>query len=842
MAGDIHKALFPSISCHLSRIEDGGGSLVTLLEIIEGVVKVNGTSHVSGKRLLIKYGDELKFDNSSYIFLQSSLRSLNLKDLELAQSFREEWEENLKKSIIHADVIDASLENFPYFISDATKQFLIASTRLHLDEKFSEVKKLAPKIQSVTQRILLSGPADMYQEALAKSIAKYFKARLLIVDSASLLSGGTHVKEVGYTERPKIIRGPQSLKEGSRVQYYGDSARGPKSSAMGTVLITFEDKSLVGVKFDDKFPGGNDLGGLCDVGHGYFCHDFLFVLKQAPPEAGDFQKNLIKKIVEFASNESKSGPLIVFFKDIMKMVVGESHNLQKIVECLPHNIVLIASCINVDTREIKTQATRINEGSTVFESQEKPKRPQPSKPHDEIEDKQINSLFPNKLTIQLPKDQASLTHWKQQLEEHNKSVDAQFKFAIIRASLNKIGFKCPDLEDLCIKDQTLTVDNVDKVVEWAIGSSEDFIEEDKLVISSKSINHGLSILESTQSANKDFNSLLKGVITENEFEKQLLADVIPPADIDTTFENIGALETVKETLKELVMLPLQRPELFTRGNLAKPCKGILLFGPPGTGKTMLAKAVAKESGANFIDVSVSTISSKWVGEAEKYVKAVFSLANKIAPCVVFIDEVDSLLGDRGSNSSSSHEVHHKMKTEFFIHWDGLRTQENNRVTVLAATNRPFDLDEAVIRRLPRRLMVSLPDASNREKILKVLLAEENLSSDVDLKALAGITNGYSGNDLKDLCVAAAHCPLRETLEKEEKEKNLALAEDKPLPGLSSSSDLRPVNMDDFLYAQKQVCASVEAESPIIYQLLQWNDSFGGGGGKSRKSRNLSYFV
>ncbi|KAL3643606.1 hypothetical protein CASFOL_014421 [Castilleja foliolosa] len=146
------------------------------------------------------------------------------------------------------------------------------------------------------------------------------------------------------------------------------------------------------------------------------------------------------------------------------------------------------------------------------------------------------------------------------------------------------------------------------------------------------------------------------------------------------------------------MLPLQRPELFCKGQLTKPCKGILLFGPPGTGKTMLAKAVATEAGANFIIFNVKH-NFKWFGEGEKYVKAVFSLASKIAPSVIFVDEVDSMLGRR--ENPGEHEAMRKMKNEFMVNWDGLRTKDKECVLVLAATNRPFDLDEAVIRRLPR---------------------------------------------------------------------------------------------------------------------------------------------
>ena len=134
-------------------------------------------------------------------------------------------------------------------------------------------------------------------------------------------------------------------------------------------------------------------------------------------------------------------------------------------------------------------------------------------------------------------------------------------------------------------------------------------------------------------------------VPDNEFEKRIRPEVIPANEIGVTFADIGALDEIKESLQELVMLPLRRPDLF-KGGLLKPCRGILLFGPPGTGKTMLAKAIANEAGASFINVSMSTITSKWFGEDEKNVRALFTLAAKVAPTIIFVDEVDSMLGQR----------------------------------------------------------------------------------------------------------------------------------------------------------------------------------------------------
>ncbi|PHT79744.1 hypothetical protein T459_17796 [Capsicum annuum] len=316
------------------------------------------------------------------------------------------------------------------------------------------------------------------------------------------------------------------------------------------------------------------------------------------------------------------------------------------------------------------------------------------------------------------------------------------------------------------------------------------------------------------------------VETDNEFEKALLADVIPPSDIGVTFDDIGALESVKDTLKELIMLPLQRPELFSKSQLTKPCKGILLFCPPGTGKTMLAKAISTEAGANFINISMSSISSKWSGEGEKCIKAVFSLASKIAPSIIFVDEVSFL--------RQEHQAMCRLKNEFMLNWDGLRTKDTERVLVLAETNRPFDLDEAVIRRMRCRLMVNLPDAPNRAKILKVILAKEDLVQDVDLESVASMTDGYSGSDLKNLCATAAYQPIRDILEKEKKEQAAASADGRPPPALSSSADLRPLNVDDFRYSShQQVCACVSSESTNMTELLQWNDLYGEGGSRKK---------
>eukprot|EP00262_Sarcandra_glabra_P021893 TRINITY_DN943_c0_g1_i1.p1 TRINITY_DN943_c0_g1~~TRINITY_DN943_c0_g1_i1.p1 ORF type:complete len:383 (-),score=54.83 TRINITY_DN943_c0_g1_i1:272-1420(-) len=253
------------------------------------------------------------------------------------------------------------------------------------------------------------------------------------------------------------------------------------------------------------------------------------------------------------------------------------------------------------------------------------------------------------------------------------------------------------------------------------------------------------------------------LIQTNPYEDVIACDVINPDHIEVEFESIGGLENVKQALFELVILPLRRPELFAHGKLLSPQKGVLLYGPPGTGKTMLAKAIAKESGAVFINVRISNLMSKWFGDAQKLVAAVFSLAHKLQPAIIFIDEVDSFLGLR---RTTDHEAMTNMKTEFMALWDGFTTDQHARVMVLAATNRPSELDEAILRRLPQAFEIGVPNCSERAKILQVILKGEKVEDDIDYDRIASLCEGYTGSDLLELCKQAAYFPVRDLLQDE----------------------------------------------------------------------------
>ncbi|XP_060204425.1 uncharacterized protein LOC132632483 isoform X1 [Lycium barbarum] len=827
------------------------------------------------------------------------------------------FKEEIHAAIVDGQQLDVSFDSFPYYLSENTKNVLIAASYIHLKHK--EQIKYTSELPTINPRILLSGPAgsEIYQEMLAKALAHYYGAKLLIFDSHTFLGGlsakeaellkegcsahkrdanskqipgdpdlpkgngsssgqtantNTQTDPLGLEAQPKMDSGTVPslagtskntlFKTGDKVRFIGSASgglysnsasRGPTFGTRGKVVLPFEDNPLskIGVRFDKPIPDGVNFGGLCDDGHGFFCK--ANELRLEATGVDDMDKLLISTLFEVVFNESKNSPFILFMKDAEKSMAGSSESYSTFksrLEKLPANIVVIGSHAHTDNRKEKSHPggllfTKFGSNQTALLDLAFPDSF--GKLHDRGKEvtkttKLLTKLFPNKVTIHMPQDEALLSAWKQRLDRDADTLKMKGNLNSLRTVLNRNGLDCDGLDTLCIKDQTFSVESAEKVVGWAL--SHHLMQNPaadcdvRLVLSPVSIQYGLEILQAMQNESKSLKKSLKDIVTENEFEKRLLADVIPPSDIGVTFDDIGALENVKDTLKELVMLPLQRPELFCKGQLTKPCKGILLFGPPGTGKTMLAKAVATEAGANFINISMSSITSKWFGEGEKYVKAVFSLASKIAPSVVFVDEVDSMLGRR--ENPGEHEAMRKMKNEFMVNWDGLRTKDTERVLVLAATNRPFDLDEAVIRRLPRRLMVNLPDAPNRAKILKVILAKEDLSPDVDLDAVASMTDGYSGSDLKNLCVTAAYRPIREILEKEKKEHAAASAEGRPTPTPCCSADIRPLNMDDFKNAHEQVCASVSSESINMTELLQWNELYGEGG--SRRKKSLSYFM
>ncbi|KQS52407.1 spastin isoform X2 [Drosophila erecta] len=288
---------------------------------------------------------------------------------------------------------------------------------------------------------------------------------------------------------------------------------------------------------------------------------------------------------------------------------------------------------------------------------------------------------------------------------------------------------------------------------------------------------------------------------------QLILDEIVEGGAKVEWTDIAGQDVAKQALQEMVILPSVRPELFT--GLRAPAKGLLLFGPPGNGKTLLARAVATECSATFLNISAASLTSKYVGDGEKLVRALFAVARHMQPSIIFIDEVDSLLSER---SSSEHEASRRLKTEFLVEFDGLPgNPDGDRIVVLAATNRPQELDEAALRRFTKRVYVSLPDEQTRELLLNRLLQKQGSPLDTEaLRRLAKITDGYSGSDLTALAKDAALEPIREL--NVEQVKCLDI------------SAMRAITEQDFHSSLKRIRRSVAPQSLNSYE--KWSQDYG----------------
>jgi transitional endoplasmic reticulum ATPase len=266
------------------------------------------------------------------------------------------------------------------------------------------------------------------------------------------------------------------------------------------------------------------------------------------------------------------------------------------------------------------------------------------------------------------------------------------------------------------------------------------------------------VLEKLQVTKDDFDNGLKMV--EPSAMREVLVEVP-----NVRWEDVGGLEEAKQELREAVEWPLKHPDAFKRMGIEPP-HGILMYGPPGSGKTLLARAVATESEANFIAIKGPELLSKWVGESEKGVRETFRKARMAAPAIVFFDEMDAIVPSRGSGFGDSH-VTERVISQLLTELDGLEKLEN--VVVLAATNRPDLIDSAVLRpgRFDRLVLVQAPDKKARLEIFKIHTKGMPLAKDVDLNALATETEGYVGSDITALCREAAMLVLRRDIKGKE---------------------------------------------------------------------------
>ncbi|PNS16828.1 hypothetical protein CAC42_4792 [Sphaceloma murrayae] len=307
----------------------------------------------------------------------------------------------------------------------------------------------------------------------------------------------------------------------------------------------------------------------------------------------------------------------------------------------------------------------------------------------------------------------------------------------------------------------------------------------------------------------------------SKHEQRLFPGIVDPANIKTTYNDVHVAPETIDALKTVTTLALLRPEAFSYGVLAKDrLTGLLLYGPPGTGKTLLAKAVAKDAQATVLEVSGAQVYEKYVGEGEKMVRAVFSLAKRLSPCVVFIDEADALFGSRGQ--SGNRTTHREIINQFLREWDGM---DDHNVFLMVASNRPFEIDDAVLRRLPRRILVDLPTKQDRESILKIHLNGEILAEDVEVSKLAEQTPFYSGSDLKNVAVAAALAAVKEEnelLAKNKEDKEFTLPE------------RRTLTKGHFEKAIQEISASISEDMRSLNAIKKFDEQYGDRKGRKKK--------
>jgi len=319
--------------------------------------------------------------------------------------------------------------------------------------------------------------------------------------------------------------------------------------------------------------------------------------------------------------------------------------------------------------------------------------------------------------------------------------------------------------------------------------------------------------EGEKAEDEEKEKVFEGAGYERDLVETVQRDIVQ-ANPNIRWSDIADLAEAKRLLEEAVVLPMLMPDFF-RG-IRRPWKGVLMVGPPGTGKTMLAKAVATECGTTFFNVSSSTLTSKYRGESEKLVRLLFEMARFHAPSTIFIDEIDSLCSRRGSESE--HEASRRVKSELLVQMDGIQATEDEEpriVMVLAATNFPWDIDEALRRRLEKRIYIPLPTAEGREALLGINLRDVKTDPDVDLAVVAGELEGYSGADITNVCRDASMMSMRRAI------AGLRPDEIRALP--KERLDL-PVTAEDFAEATRKCNKSVSQGDLDRY--MAWMAEFG----------------
>ncbi|KAI0978900.1 hypothetical protein GJ496_005078 [Pomphorhynchus laevis] len=327
-------------------------------------------------------------------------------------------------------------------------------------------------------------------------------------------------------------------------------------------------------------------------------------------------------------------------------------------------------------------------------------------------------------------------------------------------------------------------------------------------------------------------------VTQEDF-KWALAQSNPSALRETVVEvptvswdDIGGLENVKRELQELVQYPVEHPEKFIKFGMT-PSRGVLFYGPPGCGKTLLAKAIANECQANFISIKGPELLTMWFGESEANVRDVFDKARQAAPCVLFFDELDSIAKSRSGSAADAGGAADRVINQILTEMDGIGPKKN--IFIIGATNRPDIIDDAILRpgRLDQLIYIPLPDEKSRIAIFQANLKKTPLAPDVDLVYLGKILIGFSGADITEICQRACKIAVRECIEKEvehEKQKVQTSGEDENITEEESFDPVPELRKDHFedamKYARRSVTDAAIRRYEMFAQTLQQSRGFG----------------
>lgn len=285
--------------------------------------------------------------------------------------------------------------------------------------------------------------------------------------------------------------------------------------------------------------------------------------------------------------------------------------------------------------------------------------------------------------------------------------------------------------------------------------------------------------------------------------QEMISDTIISERPNVKMTEVAGLDDAKQAINDAILTPLKHPELF-KGKARQPWRGILFYGPAGCGKTLIAKAVASEVNATFFNVSAANIVSKWLGESERLVMHLFQLARKNQPAIVFIDELDSIGVSRSGDDVGGER---RMKTQLLTELQGLASNHDDRVTVIGATNLPWEIDFALRSRFEKRIHVPLPNTEARAAILEIHMEDIEVSPTLDFEEMADLTEGYSGRDISIVCREAAMEPIRDL------QRTGRLDDEREI------LDIRPVSRDDFLSAIENIRPATPPED--VRRYIDW---------------------